>query len=51
VKFSDIPYIDAWNEGLRHDRIMEQVLEMPGIEEKWEGEEVERMVLGLLEAV
>jgi kynurenine 3-monooxygenase len=48
VKFSDIAYIDAWNEGLRHDRIMEQVLAMPGIEEKWESEEVERMALGLL---
>lgn len=49
VKFSDIAYIDAWNEGLRHDRIMEEVLAMPGIEEKWESEEVERMALGMLE--
>ncbi|MCB9183079.1 MAG: FAD-dependent monooxygenase [Flavobacteriales bacterium] len=49
VKFSDIGYLDAWNEGLRHDRIMEEVLAMPGIEEKWESEEVERKVLGLLE--
>jgi kynurenine 3-monooxygenase len=48
VKFSDIAYKDAWNEGLRHDRIMEQVLAMPGIAEKWESEEVERKVLGLL---
>ncbi|MBK9177234.1 MAG: FAD-dependent monooxygenase [Flavobacteriales bacterium] len=49
VKFSDIEYKDAWKEGLRQDRIMEQVLAMPGIEEKWESEEVERMALGLLE--
>lgn len=49
VKFTDTPYVDAWNEGLRHDRIMEEVLAMPGVEEKWEGEEVERKVLGLLE--
>jgi kynurenine 3-monooxygenase len=48
VKFTDTPYVDAWNEGLRHDRIMEQVLAMPGIEELWESEEVERKVLGLL---
>lgn len=48
VKFSDIAYTDAWSEGLRHDRIMEQVLAMPGIEEKWESEEVERKALGLL---
>lgn len=48
VKFSDIEYKDAWKEGLRHDRIMEAVLSMPGVEEKWEGEEVERKVLELL---
>ena len=48
VKFSDIEYKDAWKEGLRHDRIMEEVLAMPGVEEKWEGEEVERKVLTLL---
>lgn len=48
VKFSDIEYKDAWKEGLRHDRIMEEVLAMPGVEEKWEGEEVERKVLALL---
>jgi kynurenine 3-monooxygenase len=49
VKFSDIGYKTAWDEGLRHDRIMEQVLAMPGIEEKWESEEVERMALEFLE--
>jgi hypothetical protein len=49
VKFSDIEYKDAWKEGLRHDRIMEEVLAMPGIEEKWESEEVERKALGLLQ--
>ena len=48
VKFSDIPYVDAWNEGLRHDRIMEEVLAMPGIEERWDSEEVERKALELL---
>ncbi|MBL7946988.1 MAG: FAD-dependent monooxygenase [Flavobacteriales bacterium] len=48
VKFSDIEYKDAWKEGLRHDRIMEEVLAMPGVEEKWESEEVERKALELL---
>ena len=48
VKFSDIQYKDAWREGLRHDRIMEEVLAMPGIEEKWESEEVERRVMEMV---
>ncbi|MBP6391842.1 MAG: FAD-dependent monooxygenase [Flavobacteriales bacterium] len=48
VKFSDIQYKDAWREGLRHDRIMEEVLAMPGIEERWESEEVQKKALALL---
>ncbi|MBK8948279.1 MAG: FAD-dependent monooxygenase [Flavobacteriales bacterium] len=51
VKFSDIAYADAWNEGLRHDRIMEQVLALPRIEEQWESEAVEKKALELLESV
>jgi kynurenine 3-monooxygenase len=50
VKFSDIEYKDALREGQRHDRIMAEVLAMPGIEEKWEGEEVERKAMDLLAA-
>jgi kynurenine 3-monooxygenase len=49
VKFSDVAYRDAWNEGLRHDRIMEEVLAMPDIERNWESDEVERRALELLE--
>lgn len=48
VKFSDIEYKDALREGQRHDRIMERVLAMPGIEEKWESEEVERRAMELM---
>lgn len=48
VKFSDIPYAEAWREGLRHDRIMEEVLAMPGVAERWDSAEVEQRVLGLL---
>lgn len=53
VKFSDIAYKDAWNEGLRHDRIMEEVLAIPGIAERWGTDaglqqQVERQVLEAL---
>lgn len=50
VKFTHTPYAEALRLGEKHDRIMEQVLAMPGIGEKWESEEVERMALGLLES-
>lgn len=49
VKFTNIPYVDALREGQRHDRIMEAVLAMPGIEDRWESEEVERKALELLD--
>lgn len=48
VKFSDIAYKDALREGQRHDRIMEEILAMPGIEERWESREVERRALELV---
>ena len=48
VKFSDIAYKDALREGQRHDRIMEEILAMPGIEEKWESGEVEGKAIALL---
>ncbi len=51
VKFTNIPYVEALREGQRHDRIMEEVLAMPGIEAKWESEEVEKKALELLKQV
>jgi kynurenine 3-monooxygenase len=48
VKFTNIPYIDAWNEGLRQDEIMKPILATPGIAEKWESPEVEAMILATL---
>jgi len=48
VKFTNIPYIDAWNEGLRQDEIMKPILATPGIADKWENPEVEAMILANL---
>ncbi|HQV75720.1 MAG: FAD-dependent monooxygenase [Flavobacteriales bacterium] len=51
VKFTDTPYVDALREGQRHDRIMEEVLAIPDIENKWDGVEVEKLALGMLKSV
>ena len=48
VKFTNIPYYDALMEGQRHDVIMEEVLAMPGIENNWDSDEVEQMILKAL---
>ena len=48
VKFSTIPYKDAWDEGLRQDAIMEPILNRPDIAEKWNSPEVEEAILRAL---
>jgi kynurenine 3-monooxygenase len=48
VKFTNIQYIDAWNEGLRQDAIMEPILSRPGIEKNWDDTEVEQLILNSL---
>lgn len=44
----DIRYSTAMKEGIRQDEIMEKVMSMPGIETKWDTEEVEKAILNLL---
>ena len=36
VKFTNIPYSEAWREGLRQDEIMKKIVAIKGIEDKWE---------------
>ena len=48
VTFSHIPYSEALAEGRRQDKIMEEVMATPGIEDKWESAEVEEKILSLL---
>lgn len=46
--FSDIRYSVAWKEGQRQQRIMDEVMSLPGIESRWDSEEVEQRMLQLL---
>lgn len=48
VKFSNIQYADALEEGRRHDRIMQHVLQMPNIANRWDSSEVEAEILAAL---
>ena len=36
VKFTDLPYSDVWAEGLRQDEVMKKIMNIDGIEEKWD---------------
>jgi len=48
VKFSNTQYADALASGNRHDSIMAKVMEIPGIEGKWDSTEVEQLILSQL---
>lgn len=45
VTFSNIRYSVALESGMRQDKIMKEVLEMPNIEENWDSEEVMNRIL------
>ncbi len=51
VTFRETGYAEAWAEGLRQDRIMEQVMQLPGIHENWDSDAVTELVLSLNKTV
>jgi len=47
VSFSEIRYSEAYKHGQLQNRIMDEVMEMPDIEQKWDSEEVMDKILSL----
>lgn len=48
VTFSDRPYAEALAIGDRQEAIMQEVMQLPNIEEKWDSKEVEDKILEFL---
>ncbi|NND77528.1 MAG: kynurenine 3-monooxygenase, partial [Flavobacteriales bacterium] len=48
VTFSNIPYADALNTGLKQQKIMDQVMKDPEIKEKWDSGVIEEQILSLI---
>jgi len=48
VTFSHLPYNEAQQRGKKQDRIMDRVMSLPGIEKKWDSEEVEKLILEMV---
>lgn len=48
VTFSHTPYDDALKNGEHQEKIMAEVMKMDNIEEKWDSEEVEKLMLNYL---
>ena len=45
VTFSDIPYSKALANGKKQEEIMKKIMQLKDIDKKWDGEEVEQMIL------
>jgi len=48
VTFSELPYNVAQKEGRKQDKIMEEVMAMENISQKWDSTEVEKLILSRL---
>ncbi|MEP2056220.1 MAG: NAD(P)/FAD-dependent oxidoreductase [Maribacter litoralis] len=48
VTFSNRPYSEALAEGDAQEEIMKEVMKIPGIAEKWDSEEIEKLMLELI---
>ena len=48
VSFSNIRYSEAWEIGQQQEKLMQKVMDFPNIEDKWESDEVEQLMLSLI---
>jgi kynurenine 3-monooxygenase len=48
VSFTNISYADAWSIGMRQEKMMEEIMKMPNIEQVWESEEIMHKMLSLV---
>ncbi len=45
VTFSHIPYAEAYKRGMAQEKLMQEIMQLPGIEHQWDSEEVEQLIL------
>ena len=48
VSFSNIPYSEAWETGMKQDALIKKVMDKPNIEEIWDSQEIEDEILSLI---
>ena len=49
VTFSHIPYAEALKVGMKQDELMKEIMQVPGIAEKWDSPEIENLILEKLQ--
>ena len=48
VSFSNIPYSDAWQVGMKQEKMMQSIMNISNINETWDSEEIMEKMLGLI---
>jgi kynurenine 3-monooxygenase len=51
VTFSHIPYAEAYKRGMAQEKMMQEIMQLPNIEQKWESEEIEKLILSKLSEI
>jgi kynurenine 3-monooxygenase len=48
VSFTNIPYADAWEIGMKQEKMMEEIMNTPNIEKEWESDEIMQKMCSLV---
>ena len=48
VSFSNIPYSEAWQVGMKQEKMMQSIMNISNINETWDSEEIMEKMLGLI---
>jgi len=48
VSFTNISYADAWNIGMKQEKLMQTIMENPNITEIWDSDEIMEEMLRLI---
>jgi kynurenine 3-monooxygenase len=48
VSFTNISYSDAWEIGMKQEKMMEEIMKTPNIEKEWESDEIMQKMCSLV---
>ena len=48
VSFSNIPYSEAWQVGMKQEKMMQNIMNISNINETWDSEEIMEKMLNLI---
>ena len=48
VSFTNISYKDAWEIGMKQEKMMEEIMKLPNIEQNWENDKIMQKMLQIM---